>query len=529
MKKPLCLVCLSLILIGALCLPIGQTQQNLDSSDVLIVDNEGDGDFRTISAALNHAQSGDHIKIYSGQYNETLNITTNNLIIEGIEHELGSGTDNNYPTLNGQMTGSIITIHAKGCQISGLILTNSGHQIFDAGIKIYNNDNIIQGNGIWGNHYGILLNNCSGTIIKGNAIIENQIDGIFLGYTWDNTIEENILKENGFQGIFLIEVSTTIINKNTIYLNDRDGIQLRSLCTQNTIIDNEIHTNGIDGIKIWEKDVSSNLIKNNQINNNEWNGIHIMEGYDNTCCENDITLNLYNGIHLGSAYENYIIRNQITDNKNNGIQCFSQECQHNKIYYNNINDGVVDYGTNQWDDGIGNGGNYWSYYTGQDEDDDGIGDIPQTIEGNGNKDDYPFIEPFSPPQIPNTPLGLVMGSTGTMYTYSTTTTDSSFNMVQYGWDWDGDFIVDEWSKFYKSQEPCDMIYQWDETGTYAIRVKAMDNYGFQSDWSDPLHVSMPKTHDHWMYEIMNQILQWFKQNIRSFFIDLFAFIDINHS
>jgi parallel beta-helix repeat protein len=377
----------------------------ITSSSIIIVDNEGDGDYRTIVDALEIAEPGDHIQIYSGMYNETLNVTINNLTIEGIDHELGSGKDQDYPTINGQMNGPVLTLNAAGCQISGLILTNSGDTIFDAGLVIYQDENIIQGNGIGGNHYGILINNCSEITIKGNYIVGNRMDGIFLGYTWDNTIEENIIKENGFQGLFLLEVTDTLIQKNTIYLNDRDGIHLRSLCTRNSIQDNDIYSNGIDGIKIWHEDVWGNLIKKNKINGNKWNGIHLMDGYDNTCSENSITLNFNNGIHLGSAYENYVIRNNLSENKNHGIECLLHDCQHNKFYYNNINDGVVDYGSNQWDDGIGNGGNYWSYYTGDDDDDDGIGDTPQPIEGNENKDFYPFIEPFTPPAVPNIPMG----------------------------------------------------------------------------------------------------------------------------
>ncbi|MCK5030986.1 MAG: Zn-dependent exopeptidase M28, partial [Thermoplasmatales archaeon] len=44
---------------------------------------------------------------------------------------------------------------------------------------------------------------------------------------------------------------------------------------------------------------------------------------------------------------------------------------------------------------------------------------------------------------------------------------------------------------------------WDEKGTYDIRVKAKDTKGNESDWSDPLVVSMPMNN-----AISNPILLW---------------------
>jgi len=44
-----------------------------------------------------------------------------------------------------------------------------------------------------------------------------------------------------------------------------------------------------------------------------------------------------------------------------------------------------------WD--CGSYGNYWSDYTGIDEDGDGIGNTPYQIPGGNNKDRYPLMEP----------------------------------------------------------------------------------------------------------------------------------------
>jgi hypothetical protein len=35
-------------------------------------------------------------------------------------------------------------------------------------------------------------------------------------------------------------------------------------------------------------------------------------------------------------------------------------------------------------------------------------------------------------------------------------------------------------------------HNWTERGTYEIRIKGTDVYGRESEWSDPLSVTMPK-------------------------------------
>ena len=87
---------------------------------------------------------------------------------------------------------------------------------------------------------------------------------------------------------------------------------------------------------------------------------------------------------------------------------------------------------------------------------------------------------------------MTQGLIGKEYRYSTSSVDPNDDRIQYGWDWDGDHAVDEWTIQYDSGEPITIAHTWATRGEYNIYVKAMDIHGAESDWSDPLPVSMPK-------------------------------------
>jgi len=44
---------------------------------------------------------------------------------------------------------------------------------------------------------------------------------------------------------------------------------------------------------------------------------------------------------------------------------------------------------------------------------------------------------------------------------------------------------------------------------YEIRVKAKDIWGYESDWSDPLPVSMPKTYENTLLVLLENLNEWF--------------------
>ena len=95
-------------------------------------------------------------------------------------------------------------------------------------------------------------------------------------------------------------------------------------------------------------------------------------------------------------------------------------------------------------------------------------------------------QPPSPPTI----TGPVSGKKGQSYPYTFVSTDPEGNNVSYYVDW-GDDTNTGWIGPYASGIEIVVNHTWDKRGTYTIKAKARDVYGNESDWSDPLPITMP--------------------------------------
>jgi hypothetical protein len=112
---------------------------------------------------------------------------------------------------------------------------------------------------------------------------------------------------------------------------------------------------------------------------------------------------------------------------------------------------------------------------------------------NRYKPDYPGLIPLLDNFHPNDPVipeGPISGFIYENYLYSTRTIDPDNDDVQYGWDWNNDNVIDDWSDFYNSGELCNMSHSWKYANDYNIKVKARDVNDDESDWSQPLTVSI---------------------------------------
>jgi parallel beta-helix repeat protein len=189
---------------------------------------------------------------------------------------------------------------------------------FDYGIWLeYSSNNALSDNIITSyNGYGIILGYSSGNTLSGNSVANNW-DGIWLNYSSNNTLSGNNVTSNSGWGIYLSSSSYNILSGNNVTANYLAGIWLHS-SSSNALSGNDV-ANNHDGIEL---DYSSgNTLSSNNVTS--YNGYGIILGYSsgNTLSSNSVANNYY-GVVLGSSSSNTLFGNSVTASNSYGIYLY---------------------------------------------------------------------------------------------------------------------------------------------------------------------------------------------------------------
>lgn len=312
-------------------------------------------DYPTIQEAINHANPGDTIFVYKGTYYEHVIINKSVSLV---------GEDRDSTIINGEGTDSVVHVAANNVNINSFTIQKGGRGLYDSSIFVDHFSNI----------------NISHTTVK------NSSNGICLSYSTRNTILRNTASDNKY-GISLYSSDNNEISSNNASDN-KYGIALYS-SNNNEIYGNNAYSNKINGIHLQSS--SDNTVSSNTAYSNNFDGIRLEFSNNNVISSNTASKNDY-AIRLDSSGNNIVSANNVSDNYY-GIYLHSSS-NNNTIYHNNLNntDQVWSDSVNLWDDD--KEGNYWTDYTGQDQNEDGIGDTPYIIDAN-NRDNYPLMGKFS--------------------------------------------------------------------------------------------------------------------------------------
>jgi parallel beta-helix repeat protein len=497
--------------------------------------------YNNIQEAVNAVEPGGTVFVSFGTYSEAVSIEKSlNLVGAGIDNTIIEYSEFDHVvsvaadsvnitgfTVRGAtfpQTAGIYAIGSDFCNITNNNITNNYYGIW---LKT-SSDNVIYENSVYSNTMdGVYLKGSTNNIVSTNYLFSNSRDAINLRESLDNIIEYNEVFNNFRYGIYLYDSVSNFIENNILSSNSDDGISFDS-SIGNSIIGNTVTGNTNNGINLESS--NNNIIDDNIVNSNTNDGILFEAADSNTISGNRIYLNNINGINLLASLENIFTDNNISNNNENGIKLYTSNdnsftqnfiltngihgiylysSENNRVYNNYLSNPINawDNDDNVWNLGrvpgtniIGGeyiGGNFWDDYEGTDLDGDGLGNTLLPYNADNNviiEGDYnPLTSQYTnhEPNQPMRPSGPTRGKEGVSYTYQTATTDPDNDEISYLFDW-GDGTTSGWTQSIPSGQVFIISHRWSAKGNYQIKVKSKDKYGFESEWSPSLVVSMPK-------------------------------------
>tara|TARA_R110001632_G_scaffold10544_5_gene38948 strand:- start:23918 stop:25156 length:1239 start_codon:yes stop_codon:yes gene_type:complete len=323
----------------------------------------------SLKEAILIAKDFDTILVQKGTYKEYNILVDKPLTIIG----------KNYPVIDGESKGEILTIVSDNVTVDGLFIINVGTSYTEdyAAIRVRKSKNfVIQNMVLEKLFFGIYLERSRDGKVFHNKIIGDAVqeyssgNGIQLWYSKNIEIENNYI-EHVRDGIYLEFSDDCLIKNNISTENLRYGLHFM-FSDNDTYQDNTFENNGAGVAVMFSKKIKmlNNVFKENwgtasygmllkEINDSEIIG--------NTFEDNTIGINIEGSNRM--LYKNNNFKSNGWAIKVRGA-CYDNQFIENNFLYNSfdlsynskVNDNVFDR-------------NYWSNYTGYDLDKDGVGDV----------------------------------------------------------------------------------------------------------------------------------------------------------
>jgi nitrous oxidase accessory protein len=327
-------------------------------------------EFKNINEAIDAAQDFDTLLVKKGTYKE------HNILVDKPLTIIGE----NYPVIDGELKGEVITITADNVTVDGLFIINVGTSYTEdyAAIRVRRSENfVIQNLVLEKLFFGIYLERSKNGKVYHNKIIGDAVEeynsgnGIQLWYSKNVEIEHNFI-QHVRDGIYLEFSDYCTIKNNVSSDNVRYGLHFM-FSNNDTYEQNTFENNGAGVAVMFSKHIKmyDNTFKKN------WGsasyGMLLKEINDaeikrNVFEENTIGINIEGSNRID--YENNDFINNGWAIKVRGA-CYTNKFMKNNFLYNSFD---IAYNSKVNDNEFSQ--NFWSNYTGYDLDKDGIGDVP---------------------------------------------------------------------------------------------------------------------------------------------------------
>lgn len=367
-------------------------------------------DFAAIQEAIDDSDTLDShtILVDAGIYYEILTVHKSLTFI---------GEDSTNTIVDGCGERSVFWIVTDNVTLDGFAVRNSGykelsveqkasHPYYSCGIYIEDAKGItIANNIVLNNGMGIFLEGVNSSTLIDNTVVDNIDRGIwFAGGCTDVILRNNTIANNPFNfgvGVYGlvdslhdIDTSNTVNGKPICYWvnqHDRevpaDAGYVAIVNSTNIIVRDLTLTNNVHGVELIH--TADTIVENITAFENNL-GIYLrVQALNNTITNNNLFNNTY-GIGIIQNSSGNVIRNN--DIVSNLYGVLTRDTNGSRIYHNNIinntNQTKIRTSEDIWNNGAE--GNYWSDYTGEDLNGDGIGD---TLLPHQGVDWYPLVEP----------------------------------------------------------------------------------------------------------------------------------------
>lgn len=332
--------------------------------------------YTDVRSAIAAAHDGDTIRIERGLYNGNL-VLKKRLTLEG--------TDG--PVIRGEGQGSVIAIHADGCEVRGLTIEHSGGELVheDSGVLLHSSGNRIEHNTLRDVLFGVYFYAANGNVVAHNTIhgrdsldVGDRGSGIHIYRAVRNEIIDNTITGTR-DGMYLQNADESSIRENNVF-----GVRygLHYMYSNDNVFEDNSFSHNVAGAAIMYSHRIS-FRRNRFVQNRGVSSFGILfQDAEQCAAEDNVIVGNGTGIFMEALRNSTFRRNLIAAN-DTAIQVFSSATG-NIFEANNFIDNlspmqVVGRKTDTNWSGAQQG-NYWSEYEGYDLNEDGAGDVPFKIQ-----------------------------------------------------------------------------------------------------------------------------------------------------